>query len=658
MAKVGFVQKSQKKIKKYRAAVSMLLRAYGKRFALIMGFLFVAAMYWALFAPQTIAYTFASHQACQTSPRLFPTFSQLETSQPFQLERPATIRLASWPIYSHTLCAKPQAAPQASQAYGHKERLFGQALLGHTITVNTSRLPSLAQKPEPQMVPLDGVLVNKLSQTDAVFRYQVELGANKVECAVKSQTISCPLASLQLAYATQYELPVVRYFNNQAQGILTTTSVKTLTPVAVTASSIASGSSVLQKPLDITLQTDKPLQAIGAVSLVAKNSNNTETVIPVTPKIEGQTINIAFSKELARKTSFQLHIASLTAQDGSGLATKSLTIPFSTSGGPVVKGANIGSRNIAQGQTIQLTFDQTLLPNQDVAAIVSFIVGGQPQPAAFSIAGNKLSIKPAAALPLCAPFTIKLSAAIQSEFGISGDSTYSVNSRAICYTTFSIGSSIRGRAITAYRFGSGPNPIIYLGGMHGSESNSRSIMTEWFNELNANPQRLGSRSLVVIPGVNPDGLASGSRLNAHNVDLNRNFPASDWKSIVTSPQSPTPSPAGGPTPLSEPESRAVASYIQQTQPRLVMSFHSAAAVVEANEAGDSTAIASVYAAKARYRAIPKSQSAPVFQYDTTGAMEDWMRSSLGKPAIVVELLSRTSSEFGRNRDALWYTTGL
>jgi hypothetical protein len=39
-------------------------------------------------------------------------------------------------------------------------------------------------------------------------------------------------------------------------------------------------------------------------------------------------------------------------------------------------------------------------------------------------------------------------------------------------------------------------------------------------------------------------------------------------------------------------------------------------------------------------------------------MEDWMRDKLGRPAIVIELVSRTSSEFARNRSALWYTTGL
>jgi len=276
----------------------------------------------------------------------------------------------------------------------------------------------------------------------------------------------------------------------------------------------------------------------------------------------------------------------------------------------------------------------------------------------MTVSGNKIVLTPSSPLPLCAPFSIRVNEHVQSQFGISGDSSWGITSRAICYTTFSIGASVRGRGITAYQFGEGPNPVIYMGAMHGSEANSRTLMMEWFNELNANPGRLTTRSLVVIPAVNPDGLATGSRLNANGVDLNRNFPAADWKSVVTSPDNPNPTPAGGPAPLSEPESRAVAGYIQRVRPRMVLSFHSAAAVVEANEAGDSVSIASTYAVKARYRAVPKSQSAPVFKYDTTGAMEDWMRDRLGSPAIVVELLSKTSSEFSRNRDALWFTTGL
>ncbi|HEX8762898.1 MAG TPA: M14 family zinc carboxypeptidase, partial [Candidatus Saccharimonadales bacterium] len=465
-------------------------------------------------------------------------------------------------------------------------------------------------------------------------------------------------APLQLTYAADYDLQIVRRFAHKEVAKVATAPIKTITPVSVLSSSIGPGATVQQKPGELVIQTDKDIKTLGPVAVVAKNVDKTETAVPVTPSVSGKTITVKFGQELARKATFELRIASIEGSDGSGLANKSYTLAFQTSGGPKASGTNIGTRNVPLGQTITVNFDQELLATQDLGAAIGFTIQGKAAPATFSVSGNKLHIKPQGDIPICAPFTLKINSALQSQFGVSGDSGWSFSSRAVCYISFSIGKSVRGQPITAYKFGTGENPIIYMGAMHGDELNSKTIMTEWFNELNANPNRLPARSLVVIPAVSPDGVAARSRLNARGIDLNRNFPAADWKTMVTSPESPTPTPAGGPSPLSEPESAAVAAYIRQVKPRMVFSFHSSAAVVEANEAGDSVGVASIYASKARYRAIPKSQSAGVFKYDTTGAMEDWMRSSLGSPAVVVELLSDTNSEFSRNRDALWYSTGL
>lgn len=407
------------------------------------------------------------------------------------------------------------------------------------------------------------------------------------------------------------------------------------------------------------LATDKPLKSLGDVQLVARQSDGKESIVPTAVSFAGTQITVKIEQELGRKLSFELRFAELEATDGSGLANKTFALPFTTSGGPKVKAASIGTRNVALHPTVTVTFDQGLLAAQPIASTIAMTVNGTGVPVSLGISGDKLTIKPADAMPLCASFTITLNNGVQNQFGISGDSAWSIKSRTICYTTFSIGSSVRGRALTAYRFGNGPQMIIYMGAMHGSESNSKRLMDEWFSEVNARPERVPAhRSIVIIPSVNPDGVAVGSRFNARAVDLNRNFPANDWKSVVTTPASSEPTPAGGPSPLSEPESQAVATFIRQNSPRLVLSFHSKAAIVEANEAGDSVSIAGAYASRAGYAAVPKSQSAPTFKYDTTGAMEDWMRDKLGRLALVIELASNSSSEFGRNRDALWYTAGL
>ena len=89
-----------------------------------------------------------------------------------------------------------------------------------------------------------------------------------------------------------------------------------------------------------------------------------------------------------------------------------------------------------------------------------------------------------------------------------------------------------------------------------------------------------------------------------------------------------------------------------------MTYHSKASIVEANEAGDSVSIAAGYASRARYRAVPRSQTGTSFAHDTTGAMEDWMRDRLGLPCIVVELSTHSATDFARNKNALWYTATL
>ena len=71
--------------------------------------------------------------------------------------------------------------------------------------------------------------------------------------------------------------------------------------------------------------------------------------------------------------------------------------------------------------------------------------------------------------------------------------------------------------------------------------------------------------LWVIPSYNPDGLASGTRQNAHGVDLNRNFPH-QWADLDGSYES-------GRGPASEPETRAVMGFLRDVRPSRVLSFH-------------------------------------------------------------------------------------
>jgi hypothetical protein len=67
-----------------------------------------------------------------------------------------------------------------------------------------------------------------------------------------------------------------------------------------------------------------------------------------------------------------------------------------------------------------------------------------------------------------------------------------------------------------------------------------------------------SAALWIVPELNPDGLATGTRGNAHGVDLNHNFPW-HWRPLGGVFDS-------GPRPLSEPESRIAYRLIRQVRP--------------------------------------------------------------------------------------------
>ncbi|MBF0138353.1 MAG: murein peptide amidase A [Magnetococcales bacterium] len=119
--------------------------------------------------------------------------------------------------------------------------------------------------------------------------------------------------------------------------------------------------------------------------------------------------------------------------------------------------------------------------------------------------------------------------------------------------------------------------VLILGGIHGDEYSSVSIVFKWMQKLDQ--FHSGLFHWRVAPLVNPDGLLMrpSRRMNANGVDLNRNFPTNDWETesrnywIKTTGRDPRRFP--GINPLSEPESRWIQSEIERFRPNVIVSVH-------------------------------------------------------------------------------------
>lgn len=119
--------------------------------------------------------------------------------------------------------------------------------------------------------------------------------------------------------------------------------------------------------------------------------------------------------------------------------------------------------------------------------------------------------------------------------------------------------------------------VLLIGGVHGDELSSVSIVFEWMEYLRVHHD--GEFVWNVVPVMNPDGLfmQEPSRTNAHGVDLNRNLPTSDWKNTALAywrdKADSTPRKYPGPAAGSEPETRWLMDEIDKFQPDMIITVH-------------------------------------------------------------------------------------
>lgn len=133
-----------------------------------------------------------------------------------------------------------------------------------------------------------------------------------------------------------------------------------------------------------------------------------------------------------------------------------------------------------------------------------------------------------------------------------------------------VGRSVENRPIYKTEFGAGEDVTLFFSCFHGAERSTPRFGFEFADLLYQNPSLIGEgKRVVIIPILNPDGFIRGTRNNARDVDLNRNYPTSNWGRQPEGPRKVH----FGETPASEPESRTVLKLMAEVQPKKILSIH-------------------------------------------------------------------------------------
>ena len=218
-----------------------------------------------------------------------------------------------------------------------------------------------------------------------------------------------------------------------------------------------------------------------------------------------------------------------------------------------------------------------------------------------------------------------------------------------------IGYSVSRRPIEVYTFGSGQHQRMIVAGIHGGyEWNTIALADELITYIHDNPDIIPDDiTLYILRNLNPDGDARDhsydGRVNDHGVDLNRNFPtnwAAEWDREGCWNYGPT---TGGTGPASEPETRALVTFLQSHKIEVLISYHSAAlGVFPGGEpwAEESIEFAQALADVTDY-SFPPLDLGCIF----TGTLADYAVER-GAVAVDMELSTHTQTDFKRNLKAL------
>jgi len=233
-----------------------------------------------------------------------------------------------------------------------------------------------------------------------------------------------------------------------------------------------------------------------------------------------------------------------------------------------------------------------------------------------------------------------------------------------------VGRSVEGKAIQEIRLGKGTKKVHMDGSFHANEWITTPVLMSFLNTYLlslTNSQSVRGLSMMplyqsvdlsIVPMVNPDGVDlvlngpppalrdevlrinngstdfSGWKANIRGIDLNNQFPA-NWEieKERKEPKSPAPKDYPGDAPLTEPESKAMATLAENNQFDRVVAFHTQGKEFywgyEGLEPPESRVIATEFERVSGYKGI---------QYiDSHAGYKDWFIQEFRKPGFTIEL---------------------
>ncbi len=209
--------------------------------------------------------------------------------------------------------------------------------------------------------------------------------------------------------------------------------------------------------------------------------------------------------------------------------------------------------------------------------------------------------------------------------------------------TRQLGKSVLGLPIVGHFFGvTGPKTLIFAA-IHGDEPNTAFVANQLVEHLIKSPEAYFARRVGIVPVVNPDGLARGTRINAREIDLNRNFPAKNFAIGKKGRY------FGGEQPASEPETQLLIDLIEDWQPNRIISMHAIARGKHGNNFdGPAEELAKTMSRHNEYSVL-KSMG-----YPTPGSFGSWAGIDRQLPTITLELPSDAAGSIAwrENREAL------